>query len=553
MNNATAQMYIEELHIENFKGFRGTFDLSFNSELNILVGDNEAGKSTILEAINLVLTGTLNGRFVRHGLTQYIFNRDVKEEYIESLSSQDPKSPPHVLIELYLSGSNLAQLKGNGNSKNENKEGVSLKIEFDEKYKAEYQELIKAGNLKTIPIEYYDVTWQSFAREAVTSRSIPLKASLIDSSTHRYQSGSDIYISRIVKEHLEREDVVAISQAHRKMQEGFLSEPSIDAINQKIKDAANITQKDIKISVDLATRNAWEGSLMTYLDEVPFHYIGKGEQTIIKTKLSLSHKKTQEANVILLEEPENHLSHSRLNQLIFDLKAGSPGKQVIVSTHSSFVANKLGLKSLILLNNQNPTTFDKLSEDTMEFFEKLSGYDTLRLLLSQKAILVEGASDELIVQKAYMDNHTGRLPIEDGIDVISVGLSFLRFLEIAEQIQKPVAVITDNDGDIEALEAKYSNYLGENAKEYIGIFYDEVIDDCAEIDGETFNCNTLEPKFLKANSLEKLNEILGKTYENLNALHKYMKNNKTDCALSIFSYTGDLNYPQYILGAIADE
>jgi len=249
MTDTTVQMYIEELHIENFKGFRGAFDLSFNSELNILVGDNEAGKSTILEAINLVLTGTLNGRFVRHGLTQYIFNRDVIEEYIESLSSQDPKPPPHILIELYLSGSNLAQLKGNGNSKNENKVGVSLKIEFDEKYKAEYQELIKAGDLKTIPIEYYDVTWQSFAREAVTSRSIPLKASLIDSSTHRYQSGSDIYISRIVKEHLEREDVVAISQAHRKMQEGFLSEPSIDAINQKIKDAANITQKDIKVSV----------------------------------------------------------------------------------------------------------------------------------------------------------------------------------------------------------------------------------------------------------------------------------------------------------------
>ena len=553
MPDTSAQMCIEELHIENFKGFRGAFDLSFNKELNILVGDNEAGKSTILEAINLVLTGALNGRFVRHCLTQYLFNRDVIEQYIQSLSTDNPNPPPYILIELYLDGNNLAQLKGNGNSKGESKEGISLKIAFDEKFKTEYQELIKAGSLKTIPIEYYDVTWQSFAREAVTSRSIPLKASLIDSSTHRYQSGSDIYISRIVKEHLEREDIVAISQAHRKMQEGFLSEPSIDAINQKIKEAADISQKNIKISVDLATRNAWESSLMTYLDDVPFHYVGKGEQTIIKTKLSLSHKKTQEANVILLEEPENHLSHSRLNQLIFDLKAGSPGKQVIVSTHSSFVANKLGLKSLILLNNQTPTTFDKLTEDTMEFFEKLSGFDTLRLLLCQKAILVEGASDELIVQKAYKDNHDGKLPIENGIDVISVGLSFLRFLEIADQIKKPVAVITDNDGNIEAIEAKYSDYLGENEKEYIGIFYDSVVDECADIDGEAFNCNTLEPKFVKANSLEKMNEVFGMRYENLNDLHKHMKNNKTDCALCIFNYSDEIDYPPYILGAIADE
>jgi len=37
------------------------------------------------------------------------------------------------------------------------------------------------------------------------------------------------------------------------------------------------------------------------------------------------------------------------------------------------------------------------------------------------------------------------LPIEDGIDVISVGTSFLRFLELAEKVEKKIAVITDND------------------------------------------------------------------------------------------------------------
>lgn len=41
-----------------------------------------------------------------------------------------------------------------------------------------------------------------------------------------------------------------------------------------------------------------------------------------------------------------------------------------------------------------------------------------------QAILVEGDSDELIVQRAYMDSHRGKLPISDGIDIISVGISF---------------------------------------------------------------------------------------------------------------------------------
>ena len=46
--------YIKKLHIEGFKKFK-EFDVEFNEHLNILVGENEAGKSTILEAIRIVL------------------------------------------------------------------------------------------------------------------------------------------------------------------------------------------------------------------------------------------------------------------------------------------------------------------------------------------------------------------------------------------------------------------------------------------------------------------------------------------------------------------
>jgi putative ATP-dependent endonuclease of OLD family len=205
------------------------------------------------------------------------------------------------------------------------------------------------------------------------------------------------------------------------------------------------------------------------------------------------------------------------------------------------------------LHDQTTMTFDTLTEDTKEFFEKLSGYDTLRLLLCNKAILVEGDSDELIIQKAYMSNHDGKLPIEDGIDVISVGTSFLRFLEIAEKISKPVVVVTDNDGDVEAVKKKYENYLGENAKNFIGICFDEVVDDCPEINGNTFNCNTLEPKLAKANGLEKMNDVLATEFADINKMHSFMKRKKTECALKVFNYTGGITYPQYILDAVSDE
>lgn len=546
-------MYISKVHIENFKGFKGSFKLTLNNGLNILVGDNDAGKSTIIEAIHLTLTGLLNGKYLKNELTEYIFNKEVVQEYLNKLERKESAIPPHVLIELFIEGENLAEFFGDGNSEKINASGIAILIEFDERYNSEYQSLINVGNIRTLPIEYYNISWSSFARdENISTRVIPIKSALIDSASNKQQNGSDVYISRIIKEFLDSDEIIGISQAHRKMKESFMGDNSIKKINDKIKEATQISDKKIELSVDLASKNAWEGSLMTFLEDIPFHYIGKGEQCLIKTKLALGHKKAKEANVILLEEPENHLSHTKLNRLISEIKEGNDGKQVIISTHSSYVANKLGLEHLILLNNRKTVRLNDLQEETRTFFEKLAGYDTLRLLLCEKAILVEGDSDELVVQKAFMMKYGGKLPIELGIDVISVGTSFLRFLEIAKKINKPVAVVTDNDGNIEAVKKKYDDYLGENAKPNISIHFDETVDTGAlKIGAKDFNYNTLEPKILKANSLATLNTVFGTSYTTEDEMHKYMKSNKTDCALKIFDLIDSIVFPEYITNSIS--
>ena len=277
---------------------------------------------------------------------------------------------------------------------------------------------------------------------------------------------------------------------------------------------------------------------MTYLNKIPFHQIGKGEQCIVKTNLALSHKKNNEANLILLEEPENHLSHTKLNEFVKSITTNHNEKQIIISTHSSFVANKLGLENIILLNNREKSYLKNLPDDTYNFFKKLPGFETLRLVLSQKAILVEGPSDELIVQKAYMDKHDGRLPIENGIDIISVKLTFKRFLEIANEIKKQVAVVTDNDGKYEkTIEEKYKLF---EKVENIKIFFDKNND-----------LNTLEPQFVNANKtkLKELCKVIGIDFAKYNTeerIAKYMQSNKTDWALSIFESNTLLNYPDYI-------
>src|SRR5690625_1217138 len=93
---------IRGVKIENFKCMKGSFTLDFKKGINILVGNNEAGKSTILEAIHLALSGIFRGKLVKGNLTQYLFNYEVVKEYIENVNDGKASEPPYILIELYL-------------------------------------------------------------------------------------------------------------------------------------------------------------------------------------------------------------------------------------------------------------------------------------------------------------------------------------------------------------------------------------------------------------------------------------------------------------------
>ena len=91
------------------------------------------------------------------------------------------------------------------------------------------------------------------------------------------------------------------------------------------------------------------------------------------------------------------------------------------------------------------STFRGLDTDTASFFKVLPGSDTLRIVIASKVILVEGPSDSLIIQRAYKDKKN-KLPIQDGIDIIVTnGLTFKRFYEIAKTMNKSIAIVTDND------------------------------------------------------------------------------------------------------------
>jgi len=455
---------IEKVFIQNFRIFE-TFTLALNNDLNILVGNNEAGKSTILEAISLALTKRTGGRLIDFEISPHLFNRKCADSYVKACQERKNPELPKILIELYLSERpELENLRGSNNSGREDAIGIKLEITFDEDYKAEYAKLIEdPSQPKTIPAEYYRADWFSFGNNRITNRSLQIVSSLIDATTIRLQSGTDYYLQSIINARLSPKEKVALTIAYRQLKEQFSEQPSIKNINANLtENKGTITKKDLAITIDVSQKSNWENGLVPHLDELPFHLIGMGEQSMIKILLALENKK-EESHVILIEEPENHLSFSTMNILLSRIQDKCKGKQIIVATHSAYVLNKLGIEKVILLHGNNPVRLKQLSLGTQTYFKKLPGYDTLRLILAAKAILVEGPSDELIVQKAYLLKH-GRLPIEDGVDVISVrGLSFARFLEIASALEKEVAVVLDNDGDYdEKVKNRYSEYSKKN-------------------------------------------------------------------------------------------
>lgn len=529
------ELPIQRVVIKNYRALKNA-DVVFHEGVNVVVGDNEAGKSTLLEAVNLALRGQLNRRAVQYELHPLLINVDAVSEFIESHRQGSPTAPPEISIEVFFADTpEVAVLRGSNNSKKTDACGVSLTIGLDEAFHAEFKSYVADTTaLNSVPIEYYKVTWQSFAGASLSAQAIPLKTALIDPSNISNSYAANKYVLEIVRDYLSKSQSVDLALAYRSMREEFQDDARIKAINDDLATKQGIvSDKVLSVAMDTTTRASWETGVLPHLDSVPLTLAGKGEQNSVKIKLAI--EAAEICDLFLMEEPENHLSHTNLGRLVSHLADRCEGKQLIVSTHSSFVLNKLGIDRVMMFNGESAVTLDDLPPDTKSYFQRLPGHDTLRLILASRSILVEGPSDELIVQKGFRQRH-GSLPLEQGVEVISVGTSFKRFLDIARLLKLDVSIVRDNDGDPDGKKALFGDY---EAHETIHI----------HIDGDA-SARTLEPQIVKANGLQKLNQMLGTVFATEAELSDHMEANKTDTALTLFGHADELAIPGYISDAI---
>jgi putative ATP-dependent endonuclease of the OLD family len=242
------------------------------------------------------------------------------------------------------------------------------------------------------------------------------------------------------------------------------------------------------------------------------------------------------ATFVLIEEPENHLSHTSLTRLVARIEdMAGDDQQLFVTTHSSFVLNRLGLQKLHLLSGGSSSNLTALGDDTADYFRKLPGYDTLRLVLASKLALVEGPSDEIVLERAFRDA-MGKAPSEAGIDIVAMGgLTFKRALEVCTCLDRQTIALQDNDGKQPAeVRADVEHLLTDGRR-------DLLVSDPAK-------GKTLEPQIIAANSPDLLRRVL-RVRRDADLL-TWMTDNKTEAALRILDASESINYPDYVVKAV---
>ncbi|MEQ9547448.1 MAG: AAA family ATPase [Marinobacter sp.] len=515
--------YIRKLKLFNFKRF-GKFEVEFNSETNTIIGDNEAGKSSILQAIELVASGSRNK--VETIGVESILNKNSIVEFFKTDRSFEKL--PEIHVELYLGDDSNPDIVGKHNSENASLSGLHMICHPNEELATEINQVLNEGN-ENFPFEYYVVKFITFNGEAYSGYRRFLKCLTIDSSQINSEYANREYTKSIYESTVDHATRVKLKNEYRNHKILF-KEKNLKDVNDGL--------GEYDFSVRSGAKFNLETDISLMQDQIPIDERGKGQQCFIKTEFALNRSADQKAiNTLLLEEPENHLSHSNMKRLISRI-SDSHQNQIIIATHNSLISTRLGLRNSILLNSSsdNPLILKDLSESTAKFFMKAPDNNILEFVLSDKVILVEGDAEYMLIEALY-SRETSRSLDEDSVHVISVGgTSFKRYMELAKALGIRVAVIRDNDKDYQSnCEDNYLDYIDG----HIQVFSDEdnsryTFEVCIYQDNKPICDKLFSGGKIKKPPLD------------------YMLDNKAEAAFRILDqHEYDLDIPKYIKQAIA--
>lgn len=458
-------MYLQNIKLWNFRKFGtdGTFDinaphlnLDFTNGINVLIGENDSGKTAIMDAIKLSLK-THASEWIKPERDDFFdtserfrielifkdFSLEEAKNFTEWLSweGEGDNSEPILIVYFEATKTNekivthdlKAGLLEDGNSLN-----------FDAK-------------------EFLKVTYLKPLRDA-KSELIPKKASRLSQIFEKHEAfkGKD-------QDHLLIDIFKDFNKSIALYFKGLKSDETTllnDLKGKELKDEIdkylksfydNSKETDIKVT-EAKLRNILEKLELLVKDEVN---VGLGTLNRLFMSSELVHLNKENWDGIrlgLIEELEAHLHPQAQMQIIESLQEQTD-IQFILTTHSPNLASKVKLENLIICTKNYAfplgDKYTKLKRSDYPFLERFLDATKSNLFFAKGLIFVEGISEEIIIpalaEKLFELNELSKSLTSASVSVIPIGnTAFLRYSKIflrsrEPQVDIPISVVNDLD------------------------------------------------------------------------------------------------------------
>lgn len=529
-------LYLKKIKIWNFRKFgekednKPGVEVEFSKKFNIIIGENDAGKSSIIDAIYLTL-GTISAENPRITEKDFYSGFDgIKDNLkIECIFADLTEEEAGVFLEwLSFNNMNEYELEVRLIAKILDNDYIGKKIEKN----------IKAGPLdadfvlERIPKELLKTTYLKPLRDAENELRPGFKSRLAQilrgHSAFRVDKNETHVLEEIVSETNQKiEDFFKTTYKDEKTIIGEITFYLNEFFNKSRKDSTSVYQprfqvtpaklSDIlkKLSLDLDDNVSGLGSLNLLF--------------IAAELLLLNEGKKIGPSLTLIEEIEAHLHPQAQLRLIKFLQGiledgNESNGQFIISTHSTTLAASTPLENIILIHNNNayPMNFEntELEKEDYEFLERFLDTTKANLFFARGVILVEGDAENLLLPA--LAEVIDRPLHKYGVSIVNLGnTAFKRYAKIFSRSEEwikrglpplklPISLITDVD-----------------VKPYIYYEIEEKELDVYSFENEEQLNKVLDLYELKDDELPK--DILGKEFSTLKKIKDALEDNLLIC------------------------
>lgn len=474
-------MYLSALKIENFRQFgHGDHELNiqFNEGVTALVGENDAGKTAVIDAIRYVLQ-TRDAEYLRLQLEDFhISSGGIQAENItlrctlEGLSSAELGAFAEYVTytggvgRLYVHWSARRVVASASTRKwvdisvrsGENGEGPSLDVGV--------RQLLATAYLKPLRDAEREMSPGRNSRLSQVLSSFPnidagdsfdpaaLPTDLTDAEALSIAGMGD-FLRHLVNRHS------AIVSAQAEINDTYLRPLSLagQPLTSRIgfgeagTDPAKLKQILERLELGLLDHATGEAR--------GIYGLGSNNVLFMACELLLLGKEPDGLPLLLIEEPEAHLHPQRQLQLMEFLEAAAKPStelrpvQVILSTHSPNLSSKIPLQNLVLMQRQRAFSLAEdqtcLASDDYRFLSRFLDVTKAGLFFAKGLLVVEGDAEAILLPS--LARRLGKDLTKHGVSIINVGgVGLRRYSKILQrkdtskgEITVPTACITDMD------------------------------------------------------------------------------------------------------------